>query len=65
VRRFARAFFFACALRRFIFIELRLSCLPMGPRKMDPSGEAVKRGKPGRNALPPLQAHGDALGRGG
>jgi hypothetical protein len=27
-RRFRRAFFFTCALRRFIFIELRLSCFP-------------------------------------
>lgn len=27
-RRFRRAFFFACPLRRFIFIELRRSCLP-------------------------------------
>ena len=33
VRRFTRAFFLACALRRFIFIELRLSCLPTA-RKM-------------------------------
>jgi hypothetical protein len=28
--RFRRAFFFTCDLRRFIFIELRLSCLPTG-----------------------------------
>jgi hypothetical protein len=33
VRRLRRAFFFACALRRFIFIELRLSCFPTA-RKM-------------------------------
>jgi hypothetical protein len=28
--RFRRAFFFTCDLRRFIFIELRLSCFPTG-----------------------------------
>jgi hypothetical protein len=32
-RRFNRAFFFTCALRRFIFIEFRLSCFPTA-RKM-------------------------------
>jgi hypothetical protein len=34
-RRFRRAFFLTCALRRFIFIELRLSCFPTA-RKMRP-----------------------------
>jgi hypothetical protein len=28
--RFARAFFFTCALRRLMFIEWRRSCLPTG-----------------------------------
>ncbi|MGH7272031.1 MAG: hypothetical protein ACREJ3_16495 [Polyangiaceae bacterium] len=34
-RRFKRAFFFACPLRRFIFIEFLLSCFPTA-RKMPP-----------------------------
>src|SRR5262249_9404708 len=46
LRRAARSFFFTCALRRFIFIELRRSNLPMGAGPCRGPGPQVNQNPP-------------------